>query len=337
MKVLFFLGGNELKASTRIRVLQFLPFLKKDKIEYKLIFPRNNKSFKPLRILKDYIELRQAKNFDVVFIQKRKFPIRQFEYLKKLNPNIIYDFDDAIFAIKKENVEKWNVHSENLRNFSHTLKIAKTIIVSNDYLAKYVGKYESNTKIIPSSVDVSKYTQKKYEVNEKILLGYVCNPENLAYLKDIAPALKKVCEKHENVCLKIISSKSINLPGVRTTFQKFNVEKYISDLRSFDIGLMPYPDQDWVRGKAGFKGIECMAVGVPVVASPMGIIPEIITNEKNGFLAKNNDKWEKYLELLIANPELREKMGILARNKIVKKYSIQENYKKFKEALFSKT
>ena len=85
---------------------------------------------------------------------------------------------------------------------------------------------------------------------------------------------------------------------------------------------MPLPDDKWSRGKCGFKGLQCMALELPVVMSPVGVNKEIIDDGKNGFLASTNDEWMEKLSALIDSEELRREMGKNARQTVEERFSV---------------
>jgi len=90
-----------------------------------------------------------------------------------------------------------------------------------------------------------------------------------------------------------------------------------------DIGIMPLPDSPWARGKCGYKLIQYMACGLPVVASPVGVNRQIVEHGVNGFLAETDDEWREALATLVADPDLRRRMGAAGRKKVEADYSLQ--------------
>ena len=97
----------------------------------------------------------------------------------------------------------------------------------------------------------------------------------------------------------------------------------IEILLSLDVGIMPLPNTPWACGKCGFKLIQYMACGLPVVASPVGVNKDIVENNINGFLAETDQQWYDSLAILYKDVSLRKSMGEAGRSKIACKYSLQ--------------
>lgn len=67
--------------------------------------------------------------------------------------------------------------------------------------------------------------------------------------------------------------------------------------------------------------LEAMACGKPVVTTATCSIPSFVKHGENGFLSNDESALRKYLELLLENDELREKMGKKAREIITQRFS----------------
>jgi len=105
--------------------------------------------------------------------------------------------------------------------------------------------------------------------------------------------------------------------------KSWSLDTEVADLQNFDIGIMPLPDNEWTRGKGGYKLLQYMAVGIPCIASPVGINMELIRDGENGFLAATEDQWYEKISLLTRDQELRKKMGMRGRDFVVKNYSFE--------------
>ena len=78
-----------------------------------------------------------------------------------------------------------------------------------------------------------------------------------------------------------------------------------------------------------FKLIQYLSLGIPVVASPVGVNKKIVDQGVNGFLCDNEIEWKEALLKLLADISLRKKMGLEGRRKIEKQYSIISQETKF--------
>jgi len=90
-------------------------------------------------------------------------------------------------------------------------------------------------------------------------------------------------------------------------------------LQKVDFGVVPsiYPDP------FPLAALEIMASGLPVVAYDTGGLREAIVDGKTGFLVENNrpEKLAEKILFLIKDPEIREKMGKAARDRVVNTFS----------------
>jgi glycosyltransferase involved in cell wall biosynthesis len=96
----------------------------------------------------------------------------------------------------------------------------------------------------------------------------------------------------------------------------------VESIRSLDIGIMPLLESPFAKGKCGYKLIQYMACGLPVVASPIGINSKLVAHGKNGYLANSKETWIEALSALLSSSELRAKMGADGRRRVEEQYSL---------------
>jgi len=127
----------------------------------------------------------------------------------------------------------------------------------------------------------------------------------------------------------VIADKTPDLKLDRLVFKPWSVETEVSDLVEIDIGIMPLPNDEWTKGKCGFKALQYMAMEKPTIASAVGVNTVIIEHRVNGLLAKDTDDWEEFLSLLIEDEPLRRQLGKEGRKTVERNYSILSNTKTF--------
>jgi glycosyltransferase involved in cell wall biosynthesis len=137
------------------------------------------------------------------------------------------------------------------------------------------------------------------------------------------PALKQIQNKYpDKIEIHVIGQGSYTHPEIKVISKNWSSKTEVDDLNCFDIGIMSLPNDEWVKGKCGLKGLSYMACGVATVMSNVGVNSEIIEHDKNGFLAQTEHEWVNYLSLLIENSDLRHKIGEEGRKTVVKNYSV---------------
>lgn len=334
MKILFLTKYSSLGASSRYRVYQYLDYFKYKKIKTKVSplltenYLKNIYKGKKIsrlylfkRFVKRFFVLLEARKYDLVVIQKELFPYVPpfFEpFLKKINKNIIVDYDDAIFVNYENNQLLCN-------KIPTIFRLAKAITAGSRYLANYAYKFNNNVKTIPTVVDLKKYQAKKnYSINNKrIVLGWIGTPLTQKYLFEIKNPLKKLSQKYPLLLKCVGSSPNFSINGVKVENVQWNRKKEIEHILTFDVGIMPLTDNVFSRGKCGLKLIQYMGCGIPSVASSIGANKDILVDGENGFLARSNREWIEKISVLIEDKELRKSLGKNGRETIAKSYSIK--------------
>ncbi len=328
MKILFLAFRPEINAGARYRVYKYIPYLEKAGIKCDVVPPFSNRDYynfiTPKNLLIRWViiskmlfnrilQILKSNHYDVMFIQNEFLPFKTTLFgtiISILNKKIIYDFEDAYFSKKTEQI----------------IKKSKYVIAGSNYLQSYALKYNKNVAVIPTSVDISRYQAKTDYESKNITIGWIGTPyglNNLDLLDDVFNELKK----NHAFTVKIVSSKNYAFESIKNINKKWRLEDEIDDLLSFDIGIMPLVNNEFNQGKCGFKLIQYLAVGVPVICSPIGVNKEIVQDGINGFWADTPDEWIKKLSLLIKNKELRISFGKKGRESIMDKYTIEKNHK----------
>jgi glycosyltransferase involved in cell wall biosynthesis len=101
-----------------------------------------------------------------------------------------------------------------------------------------------------------------------------------------------------------------------------------------DIGIMPLPsDQEWMRYKAATKLVQYMAIGIPAVASPIGVNADILAGDRVGIAASSEDEWFEGLRRLLVDPDLRRRLGRQGRDLAAGRFSVEANLERLEQVL----
>jgi len=339
MNILLLTRYDRLGASSRYRFYQFLPFLEKKALSFKVSFLlsdsylqnlyQRNRLNSFLTVLFAYVKrslvLLSSRRFDLVWIEKELFPwLPAFLELPllRLGPPYIVDYDDAIF-------HNYDQHRSSIirkifgNKIEKVMRGAAAVVSGNRYIADYAREAGVRlVEIIPTVLDIGKYKEVQRKRNNRFTIGWIGSPSTSRHLRVAGSALKEVCMNGE-LQLVTVGAHPIDLSNLLASAIPWSEETETEDLRSFNVGIMPLPNTAWERGKCGFKLIQYMACGLPVVASPVGVNKEIVDHGVNGFLADGAKQWIEYLKVLKENPKLCRKMGKAGRKKVEEEYSFQ--------------
>jgi glycosyltransferase involved in cell wall biosynthesis len=279
----------------------------------------------------------KLRKYDFVFIHREATPVGPpvFEWFvsRVLRKKIIYDFDDAIWQTDRFDesallgIVKWRSKVSLICRWSHKISCG------NQYLQTFALQFNANAFVNPTTIDTDQTHNIELHNNSGlhkrgVTIGWTGSHSTLKYLKEIESTCIEIQKTYPQVNFTIIADKKPTL-NFSFTFIPWNIATEISDLLTFDIGVMPLPDDEWSKGKCGFKILQYMALKIPAVASPVGVNTEIIQDEVSGFLCKETSEWVQKLSLLITDSDLRRKFGLTGYQKVINFYSVRANTRNF--------
>ena len=260
--------------------------------------------------------------YDALLIQRGLYPLGPgliINALRGFDGRLVLDLDDAVFETspllaRKGSAARW------LYGPQQTLALirrADELVVSTSTLAELLPERAPATTILPTLPDVSRYLTVRHRDERPVVVGWAGTIGGLPYLEPLAPVFERLW-KARLARLEVVSSRSLRAPWA--TFRRWRLADETSLFANFAIGIMPLPDTPYTRAKAGFKLLEYMAAGLPVVASPVGVNPELLHESGAGFLAHSTSEWEEALRTLAGDPDLRRELGGRGR-RFVERYA----------------
>ncbi|MFN3405788.1 MAG: glycosyltransferase [Cytophagaceae bacterium] len=359
-KVLFLaLHRPDRSPSQRFRFEQYIDFLNQHEFVCKQIFLLNQHDdkiyyskgkflTKIIILIKSIFKLLKKilfSKYEIVFIQREGFMLGTsiFERLFSYRSKIIFDFDDSIWRQQTGENKSNNKRLQFLKNPDKTkdlISLSHMIFAGNEYLANFALQYNSNVKIIPTTIDTDKYRITIKQKKERVCIGWSGSFSTIIHFEFIVEYLEKLINKYGSlIYFKVIGDENYVNPKLNLKGSRWNHETEVKDLSEIDIGIMPLPDDEWTKGKCGLKGLQYMALGIPTIMSPVGVNTTIIQDGINGFLAYSPDDWISKLSILIENEHMRNEMGNKGRETVETYYSVNSNkdlyLKYFRELLKS--
>ena len=320
MKVLFLIQGWDVAAS-RYRVLQYLPYLEQRGVETQVAtYPRG---------IIEYAQFfGKVKDYDVIFLQRKRFNPPFLQILRSWANGIVYDFDDAVMYRNSTAPSPYSRTRQ--KRFARIIKAADHVIAGNSFLRDQAARFTERVTIIPTSIDRDRYYAKDArDKKNKVTIGWIGDHGSIHYLDKMRPIFEKLGKKYSNLELKIICDTFVECENITVVKKLWSQQEEVDDLKSLDIGVMPLVDDPWSWGKCGLKILQYYGVGVPVVCTPVGVNRDVVQDRVNGFWAMTDDEWIGKLSVLIENPSLRHKMGLHGRELVRESYSIQGCAPKF--------
>jgi hypothetical protein len=311
-KLLFLTSGRD-TPSTRFRVRQYYPMLKERAVVHESPCrpPKDLTRFDfrfggaPLglilftgKLVSRLTAIARGPLHDLVYLEREllvSLAPRLEKLAIKLAPRAIFDFDDALYL-------------RHPKAIAAICARATRVIAGNETLAAFARQHTDRVSVVPTPVETDRFTPGTRDGKTVVWTG---SAENLKYLDAIRPRIKAP--------LRVVCNRK---PPFDCEFVPWSPATEVEALRTAAVGIMPLPDDDWTRGKCGFKLLQYMACGLPVVASPVGVNAEIV-----GDAGVVTEDWERGIERALGMD------GAAARARVEERYSVRAVFPRWWEAV----
>lgn len=341
MKILFLSSGSRVP-SARFRIMPYVSRFRAEghRVTLAHSFPQKYDyfpwmGFRPSQLLKRSVRWwhwlgAKLRKYDLVYIDREIFDDASCDMEQRFREvcgKLVIDLCDAVFLRYPE-------------KFERLMGMADLVVCGNPYLLKRLEKEHHRTVLVSESVDMDVYRAKDWSQSDEAcpVLGWIGSSGNLRYFGACAEALRAVA-RDVRFRLKVVAPEatvleSIDLGGVDWEHEAWDPKREVEQVRSFDIGLMPlFLDEEWDLYKSGLKLVQYLAVGIPGIATPVGVNGDILQGARCGFAPRNTAEWEVGLRALLTDGEARRGMGSEGRSLVAGHYSVQANYPVMRDAL----
>lgn len=338
MKVLLLSRYDSRGASSRVRFQQYLPYLEKGGIAVTpmpLFSDAYVEAFyadapRAREVLKGYLKrvnaLIRARRFDVVLLEKEVFPFLPAvveRVLRRLGIPYVVDYDDAWFHRYDLHPKAW-VRRVLGRKIDTVMRHSAAVVAGNAYLAERARAAGARRiEVIPTVVDATCYAPFTKADTDPLVIGWIGTPKTSHYLQRLLPLFERLRRDDPRLRVVAVGGGEDAFKGTPVQTWAWSAETEVSAVQQFDVGIMPLDDGLWERGKCGYKLIQYMACGKPVVASPVGVNVDIVEGRACGVLAGDTGQWYGALRGLLDDPARRRSLGANGRRAVEGYYSVQ--------------
>ncbi|MGD9660040.1 MAG: glycosyltransferase family 4 protein [Porticoccaceae bacterium] len=339
LRVLFLTRYPVLGASSRYRVYQYIPHLEAmgifceiqpfmDEDLYQLSFSPG-RTFAKIRktllaTVRRLLALRYYSRFDVIYMQRELLPFGApwlERWLKRRGARLVFDYDDALFIGKPS---RFNPIASLLRapgKVRELFSLVDLVVAGNNWLRDQARAHGGNGVTLEVAEDVSRFPDCLQSRRQPLVIGWLGSTSTVKYLREIEPALCDLAQRYPQLKFELMGGGDFQMEGVPWTLLPWSLQGEVEALSRWRIGLMPLPEEDWVKGKSGGKARTYMAAGVVPVCTAIGYNLELIEHGRTGFLCRTNDEWRTAMECLIADTKLCIEIGQAARAEVEKRFS----------------
>lgn len=334
MKLVIFTRYDKMGASSRVRSYNFDSYFKTNfsEVEFSPLIQQSqlkklydNESYSPFVLfyayLSRFLKLIFLKKNTAILIEKELFPGWPYWVESTLlsGKKFCLDYDDSIFH-NYDQSKYALVRYIFGKKIDKLMKKANLVMCGSHYIKeRALTAGAVSPKLIPTVVSTERYNKIEAKRNETPVIVWIGTPKTVKYLEIISAPLQQLAQNY-NYTLRIIGCRDFTIDGVNIEYHDWSEASEVYSIATADIGIMPLESSAWEMGKCGYKLIQYMACGLPVVGSDFGENRYIIRND-NGFAASTNADWYHSLSTLLVDEDLRKRMGANGRVRVEIDYS----------------
>jgi glycosyltransferase involved in cell wall biosynthesis len=248
-------------------------------------------------------------------------------------PPYVVDYDDATFHTYDQHPNRL-LRRVYARKIDAVMRSAAAVVVGNEYLAARAERAGARNIVqLPSAVDENEFRPCTRAPRCGLTFGWIGSPGSQDLLEPLLPIVAAAISGNDRFV-------TVGTTFSQPRFQNheicdWSLASEASAVGAFDVGVMPVRDAAFERGKCGYKLIQYMACGLPVIASPVGVNRQIVTHGLTGFLAETPEEWQAAIARLSHDEPLRCRMGEAGRRVFLERYALSVVAPKLAEVLRS--
>lgn len=280
-------------------------------------------------------QLRRANQYEAVLLQRKLLPGWQLRLLRSRAKRLLFDYDDAVMYRDSYSGQGTNSPRRASR-FARTARLADLCLAGNRFLAQRAEEAGARrVKVLPTCIDTDRYQPVPAENREAagLDLVWIGSSSTLQGLEQRRELLERIGRDVAGARLRVICDRFPTFDALEVVRVPWSEATEAGALAAGDVGISWVPDDLWSRGKCGLKILQYQASGLPVIANPVGVHPEMIEPGASGFLATTDEEWVAALKVLAADPAACLRMGVAARRNVEEYYAVRVWESRFVSAL----
>ena len=268
-----------------------------------------------------FLKLIVTNKFDLYYTNSYRSIFLLYPFINK---KVIYHVHELNFS------SRTSCFFVKLINHKITTFIAVSECVADDLIK--IGIDKSKIEVVYNGVDIIKNKNSKINSSKNIAIGIVGQIQPHKGHLVLLQAFKNLSEKYSNLKLFIIGDgDTVFVEQIKEIIDRANMSNnvvwkgYLINIdqiySNIDVLCIPTINPE----PFGLVACEAGMLSIPVVASNIGGLSEIVINGKTGLLFNTADSkdLENKLERLIESTELRNQLGCKARSHILNNFNTQ--------------